>query len=1263
MKRILIICIVLITISYLYSSELLIDLNYEKTDSRLLRNDVYGMEANFTLSEIVSFDVNTPEGIFSQLNVTGYTHTSNIGAPKLPAIRKIIAVPFGAEIKITSLNYVSTEYELKNYGIYYPVMPAQPPVPKSADPSTIEFKYNPQSYLKTSYSDEEIVRIEEIGIMRGMRLFTLIVEPIQYNPVSGIIKVFNNIDVHVDFMGADLAETNLRRARTYSPHFESAYQKYIFNYSPTSSRDDLTRYPIKYVIISDPMFEAQLEPFIDWKIQKGYEVITGYTNDPAVGGTTTSIKNYIQTLWDAATPESPTPSFILFVGDVAQIPAWNGSTGGHITDLNYVKIEGGDYLPEIYYGRFSANNETELQPQIDKTLEYERYEMPDPSFLGEVVMIAGMDTSHGSTWGNGQINYGTDNYFNAAHGIYSHTYLYPNSGSNSANIIQNVSDGVGYINYTAHGSSTSWNDPSFTIANINGLQNQSKYPLAVGNCCLTNKFEVYNCFGEAWLRAENKGAIGYIGGTNSTYWDEDFWWGVGAGTVTANPTYAGTGPGAYDGMFHDHGEPFNEWYTTSYAVIMAGNLAVVQGGGSSNYYWEIYSIMGDPSLTTYFGVPSDNIVSYPSTIFLGLTSVQILAEPYSYIAISMDGVSHGVGLVDATGIINLEIDPFVTPGFAQLVITRQNRVPIIEDIEVIPNAGPYVIISDFVINDNNNNIPEYNETITLDVTFENVGIDDATNLNATLSTDDNYVNITGNNVNIGDILAGATVTITDAFEIDIADDIPNQHQIFFDVEIVGTSTWTSTINIIFNAPAFEVGVMVINDSGGDGILDPGETATLLIPLTNIGNAVSPEIFTQLVNGSPNVLTITSDNFDLNALDPAEEGTAEFEIEVDAGVTLGTIATLGFIATSGAYNSSFTFFPSIGLITEDFETGDFSQFDWQMGTFGWQISSTQPYEGVYCAQSIDINDNQIASISVTMNIPVDGEISFWKKVSSEANYDYLRFYINNQEQGEWAGTVSWSQETFPVSAGSVTFKWSYEKDGSVSNGSDCAWIDYIVFPAIGGGDAAILGMNTESIEFGEVEIGETAIQQFNIFNLGVLDLNGTITTPEGYTVSIEETRNEVDYSVTPSEYITVNIEFAPTQATQYNGDIIITSNDPNQSEVNIPVSGTGFSTKNGMELIPIVTKLQGNFPNPFNPTTNVKFSLKADSRVALMIYNVRGQRVKTLVDNNMPAGYHSVIWNGIDESGKSVSSGVYFSSFYAVDDNGKYTSVKKMILLK
>ena len=84
-------------------------------------------------------------------------------------------------------------------------------------------------------------------------------------------------------------------------------------------------------------------------------------------------------------------------------------------------------------------------------MEYEQYLFPDPTFLDEVVMVAGADSGH-QTWSNGQINYGTTYYFNAAHGMFSHTYLQPEPGGGnySTNIRQNVSDGVAYANYTAH---------------------------------------------------------------------------------------------------------------------------------------------------------------------------------------------------------------------------------------------------------------------------------------------------------------------------------------------------------------------------------------------------------------------------------------------------------------------------------------------------------------------------------------------------------------------------------------------------------------------------------------------------------------------------------------------------------------------------------------------------------------------------------------------------------------------------------------------
>ncbi|MCK4654853.1 MAG: right-handed parallel beta-helix repeat-containing protein [Candidatus Cloacimonetes bacterium] len=90
-----------------------------------------------------------------------------------------------------------------------------------------------------------------------------------------------------------------------------------------------------------------------------------------------------------------------------------------------------------------------------------------------------------------------------------------------------------------------------------------------------------------------------------------------------------------------------------------------------------------------------------------------------------------------------------------------------------------------------------------------------------------------------------------------------------------------------------------------------------------------------------------------------------------------------------------------------------------------------------------------------------------------------------------------------------------------------------------------------------------------------------------------------------------------------------------------------------------TVLFQNYPNPFNPETAISFQLSADSKVDLKVYNIKGQKVKTLVNELLPAGEHSAIWNGRDDNNKPVGSGIYFFKLRA----GKFTETKKMILLK
>ena len=134
------------------------------------------------------------------------------------------------------------------------------------------------------------------------------------------------------------------------------------------------------------------------------------------------------------------------------------------------------------------------------------------------------------------------------------------------------------------------------------------------------------------------------------------------------------------------------------------------------------------------------------------------------------------------------------------------------------------------------------------------------------------------------------------------------------------------------------------------------------------------------------------------------------------------------------------------IVEPFETGDFSLFDWQLdNNYPWSITTNNPYEGTYCMKSGGAGvANVVSNMTVTVNIPSDGVMSFFGKISSESNYDYGRFFIDGVEKGNYSGNGTWSEKTFDITAGDHIFQWRYTKDGSVNSNDDCFYVDYITF---------------------------------------------------------------------------------------------------------------------------------------------------------------------------------------------------------------------------
>lgn len=1038
-------------------------------------NYIKTVSAGITEFEIIAdpgslslFEVNTKGGFFNSFSLENMITDGVYGDPALPVFRKLVQMPVNGVPVVEILSYDEEIIDLNTRGAVHTLMPAQPSLSKSDDPDKVPFYYNASSYMNDNFNDRPVASVEKLGEMRGVIIGRLTVCPVQYNPASNQLKLFRNLHVRVTFNNADVQQTITKASQHYSPLFEPLYSRLI-NHTDSQLKDTLIKIPVKYLIISDRMFEAGLQTFIEWKTKKGFFVQVAYTD--VIGTTTTAIKSYIAGVYNAGTPADPAPSYVLFVGDVAQIPAFNGTTGSHPTDLYYVEMDGGgDYFPEMYFGRFSAQNTTHLQTYVSKTLQFEKYLMPDPSYLQYSLLVAGCDASNAPTYGNGQINYATDNYFNAAHNVISHTYLY-GSGSPitsddpaaSAAIIQNVRDGVGFANYTAHCSEDGWADPSFVVSDVATLTNTNKYCVMVGNCCLSNKFNVSECFGEAITRTPERGAIAYLGGSNSTYWNEDYYYSVGVSAITANPTYATSGLGYYDKLFHDHGEAFSNWYVTTGGINFGGNLAVSEGSTSDDYYWEIYHVMGDPSVMPYLWIPSPLIANYLTTVPIGVPAVDINTEEHAYVALSLNGVLKEAQYTGTATTITMDLTFVTMPCTLDVVITKQNRQPHIGQIVVVPNNSPYVVYFSHALNDaagNNNHLADYSEDILMDLTLKNVGNLDAINVTATLTTASPYVTITDPSDVFGSIASSATSTATQGYGFSVGDVIPDQNNALFVVSSTnGTDVWTTNFSVVLNAPALSVPAFFIDDAvlgNGNNRLDPGENLSLIFNTLNGGHSVSPNATSTLTCASPYISIINS-SVNLNTIGISQTTPASFDILVEAGTPVGTPVTFVFSVDASGYTATKTVTLPVGLIVEDFESNTFTEFPWSATGYGdapWIIiNSGNIYEGAYSARSGIITDDQTSVMSMTVTVLSADTLSFFKKVSCEAPpfpgyyYDYLEFLIDGASKNKWGGEIGWSRQAYYLTTGAHTLTWKYLKDNSVAEGDDAAWVDFIVFPSI------------------------------------------------------------------------------------------------------------------------------------------------------------------------------------------------------------------------
>jgi hypothetical protein len=275
---------------------------------------------------------------------------------------------------------------------------------------------------------------------------------------------------------------------------------------------------------------------------------------------------------------------------------------------------------------------------------------------------------------------------------------------------------------------------------------------------------------------------------------------------------------------------------------------------------------------------------------------------------------------------------------------------------------------------------------------------------------------------------------------------------YYDQTINGisvTSNHATTVDVQLQAMPIVPDLSFLRHSVGS--IHAGDTISVAITLVNngTGSATNVNGVLSTIDSFATILQNTSAYPTIAAYGGTGVSTANYRFVVSPGCPL--LHQIPFhldLTAGGGYSDTTAFNITVGLDIENFETGNFSAYPWQLGgNANWTVTNSGSYEGTYCAKSGTIADNQTSELNITVNVGQTGSLSFYYKVSSEASYDSLKFLIDNVLKKGWSGEAGWALASYAVNAGIHTLKWVYKKDQLLSRGSDCAWVDFVTFPQL------------------------------------------------------------------------------------------------------------------------------------------------------------------------------------------------------------------------
>lgn len=1026
MKKIIALLLLLLVVNFTFAQRI----NYS-----VLSSDANGVTIKVDMPAYSTSNVDINGQTYQKLLMSGAYAVTELGMPELLLAGKSIIIPENSQ---PTLSVVDADYQLVDN---FKLIPSKGVILRNTNPEDVPYQFG-AAYQRNAFQRESPVQLSGTFYMRDFHGVTIQVSPFDYNPVQQQLKCYRSLTLRVDFN----APFRVQQARKNCAEFNEVYQNFFLNYE--RSRYTTITESGEILIITPAQFVDAMQPYVNWKIKNGYP--TTMVTLEEVGNSNTAVKNYITTFYN-----EHNLAFVLIVGDGNLFPYF--TKDGEVSDNFYTEIVGNDEVPDIILGKISAEKATHVTTQVNKFIQYEE----NPVETTHFDQFLGI----GSSEGPGEDNeYDYQHIRNIDNKLQAFTYtsgyelfegsqggLDASGNPTAANVSTAVNAGVGIITYCGHGSETSWGTTSFSDSHINNLTNYNMLPFIISTACLNGKYVNQTCFAEAWLRATKNGqptgAVSTVMSTMSQPWnppmvgqDEMIRLLTGAENTTVKRTFGGI---VFNGLAKMH-----EVYPTT-----------TSQGLQTMRTWVLF---GDPTLQVRTATPQALTATHDEQLYTGVNQLQVMSPVEgAKVVLTKGNTILAQGFISGDSVVLNFNELLIPTDTVHLLVSAFNYVPYQADIPVIVNNEPYLTYMSHQI-DNASGHPSYNESVGVTMQLKNVGGVASSDFSVVVTTDDSYVTMLQSTFGSTGLQPNESMSLSDAIRFKVAPNVPYGHIAHFHIVMTaGEYVTEQDFSQLLYAPKLAIGNCGVDDSQAgettNGRIDYGETVTLNIPLQNIGNAKAQFGFVSIENMND----VISFNSEMTQTIPfmAENATnmLNLSVTVNPNIQESAIAQFKLIYTAGFYKAEKTFTMLIGANIEDWETGDFSSYDWNLGTSNqWQITTTHPYEGTYAVRSANIGNNKSSSLKLTMEVTQPDTISFYYYVSCEpgetdwwgqySQYDYLAFYINSTKKDSWDGEVPWTKAAYPLTAGTYTFEWRYVKDNYQTAGEDLAMIDYISLPA-------------------------------------------------------------------------------------------------------------------------------------------------------------------------------------------------------------------------